>query len=92
LKRHKKQLANLIKVQKRCEEVFDSTAAAEEWLTAEVIGPGAQTHRELMISDKGIEQVLDELGRDELMLSTKVENPLQGSTRFRWKKAPQSGA
>jgi len=24
--------------------------------------------------------------------SIKVENPLQESTRFRWKKAPQSGA
>jgi uncharacterized protein (DUF2384 family) len=83
LKRHKKQLANLIKVQKRCEEVFDSTAAAEEWLTAEVIGPGAQTHRELMISDKGIEQVLDELGRDELMLSTKVAELKKSTKRAR---------
>jgi len=83
LKRHKKQLANLIKVQKRCEEVFDSTAAAEEWLTSEVIGPGAQTHRELMISDKGIEQVLDELGRDELMLSTKVAELKKSTKRAR---------
>jgi uncharacterized protein (DUF2384 family) len=65
LKQHKKQVANLIKVQKRCEEVFGSTAAAEEWLKSEVIGPGVQTHRELMISDKGIEQVLNELGRIE---------------------------
>ena len=65
LKQHKKHVANLIKVQKRSEEVFGSTAAAEEWLQSEVIGPGAQTHMELLISDKGIDQVLNELGRIE---------------------------
>ncbi|PKN89432.1 MAG: hypothetical protein CVU51_00350 [Deltaproteobacteria bacterium HGW-Deltaproteobacteria-1] len=65
LKRDKKHVANLIKVQKRSIEVFGSTAAAEEWLQSEVIGPGPQTHMELMISDKGIDQVLNELGRIE---------------------------
>ena len=65
LKQHKKHVDNLIKVQKRSEEVFGSTAAAEEWLQSEVIGPGAQTHMELLISDKGIDQVLNELGRIE---------------------------
>ncbi len=65
LKQHKKHVANLIKVQKRSEEVFGSTAAAEEWLQSEVIGPFPQTHMELMISDKGIDQVLNELGRIE---------------------------
>ena len=65
LKQHKKHVANLIKVQKRCEEVFGSTTAAEEWFKSEVTGPGLQTHRELMISDKGIDQVLNELGRIE---------------------------
>lgn len=65
LKWHKKHVADLIKVRKRSEEVFGSTAAAEEWLQSEVIGPGPQTHRELMISDKGIEMVLNELGRIE---------------------------
>lgn len=63
LKQHKKHVANLIKVQKRSIEVFGSEAAAEEWLQSEVTS--AQTHRELMISDKGIDQVLNELGRIE---------------------------
>ena len=63
LKQHKKHVENLINVQKRSIEVFGSEAAAEEWLQSEVTS--AQTHRELMISDKGIDQVLNELGRIE---------------------------
>jgi len=63
LKQHKKHVANLIKVQKRSIEVFGSEAAAEEWLQSEVTS--AQTRREAMISDKGIDQVLNELGRIE---------------------------
>ena len=63
LKQHKKHVANLIKVQKRSIEVFGSEAAAEEWLQSEVTS--AQTRREVMISDKGIDQVLNELGRIE---------------------------
>ena len=63
LKQHKKHVANLIKVQKRSREVFGSEAAAEEWLQSEVTS--AQTRREVMISDKGIEMVLNELGRIE---------------------------
>ena len=63
LKQHKKHVANLIKVQKRSIEVFGSESAAEEWLQSEVTS--AQTRREVMISDKGIDQVLNELGRIE---------------------------
>ena len=65
LKRHKKHVANLIKVQKRSIEVFDRPELAEGWLKSPVLALGRDTPMELMISDKGIEMVLNELGRIE---------------------------
>ena len=65
LKQHKKHVANLIKVQKRSIEVFDRTDLAEGWLKSPVLSLGGDTPMELMISDKGIDMVLNELGRIE---------------------------
>ena len=63
--RHKKHVANLIKVQKRSIEVFDRAELAEGWLKSPVLALGGDTPMELMISDKGIDMVLNELGRIE---------------------------
>jgi len=65
LNRHKKHVANLIKVQKRSIEVFDRSELAEGWLKSPVLALGGDTPMELMISDKGIDLVLNELGRIE---------------------------
>ncbi len=65
LKQHKKHVANLIKVQKRSIEVFDRPELAEGWLRSPILTLGWDTPMELMISDKGIDQVLNELGRIE---------------------------
>ncbi len=65
LKRHKKHLAALITVQKRSMEVFDRTELAEGWLKSPVFALGGNTPMELMITDKGIDLVLNELGRIE---------------------------
>ena len=65
LKWHKKHVADLIKVQKRSIEVFDEPELAEGWLKSPVLALGNVTSRELMISDKGIDQVLNELVRIE---------------------------
>lgn len=65
LKQHKKHVENLIKVQKRSIEVFDRPELAEGWLKSPVLALGNVTPRELMISDKGIEMVLNELVRIE---------------------------
>jgi putative toxin-antitoxin system antitoxin component (TIGR02293 family) len=65
LKRHKKRLAALITVQKRCIEVFDNLEKANGWLRSPSIALGWNTPMEKMISNKGIEQVLNELGRIE---------------------------
>ena len=65
LKQHKKHVANLIKVQKRSIEVFDTQERAEGWLKSPILTLGWDTPMELMISDKGIEMVLNELVRIE---------------------------
>ena len=65
LKRHKKRLAALITVQKRGIEVFDNLEKANGWLRSPSIALGWNTPMEKMISNKGIEQVLNELGRIE---------------------------
>ena len=65
LKQHKKHVENLIKVQKRSIEVFDRPELAEGWLKSPVPALGGDTPMELMISEKGIEMVLNELGRIE---------------------------
>ena len=65
LKRDKKHVANLIKVQKRSIEVFDRPELAEGWLKSPVLALGGDTPMELIISDKGIDMVLNELGRIE---------------------------
>lgn len=65
LKQHKKHVANLIKVQKQSIEVFDTQERAEGWLKSPILTLGWDTPMELMISDKGIEMVLNELGRIE---------------------------
>ena len=65
LKQHKKHVENLIKVQKRSIEVFDTQERAEGWLKSPVLALGRDTPMELMISDKGIEMVLNELVRIE---------------------------
>jgi len=65
LKRDKKHVANLIKVQKRSIEVFDRQELAEGWLKSPVLALGGDTPMELIISDKGIDMVLNELGRIE---------------------------
>ncbi len=65
LTRHNKHLAALITVQKRSIEVFDRTELAEGWLKSPVPALGGDIPMELMITDKGIEMVLNELGRIE---------------------------
>jgi len=65
LKQHKKHVEDLIKVQKRSIEVFDRQELAEGWLKSPVLALGGDTPMELIISDKGIDMVLNELGRIE---------------------------
>jgi len=65
LKHHKKRLAALITVQKRCIDVFDNLEKANGWLQSPSIALGWNTPMEKMVSNKGIEQVLNELGRIE---------------------------
>ena len=65
LKQHKIHVENLINVQKRSIEVFDTQERAEGWLRSPSIALGWKAPMELMISDKGIEMVLNELGRIE---------------------------
>lgn len=65
LKKHKKHVENLKMVQKRAIEVFDKTELVEGWLRSPSIALSWKAPMELMISDKGIEMVLNELGRIE---------------------------
>ena len=65
LKQHKIHVENLINVQKRSIEVFDTQERAEGWLRSPSIALGWKAPMELMISDKGIEMVLNELVRIE---------------------------